>query len=109
MTDTDLTYKLQVMKSYVWDLSPKSAFEAAAGESIDSWFELHDALTDAREDLNLSQQQVAEILKVSQPAISAFENSNATATKIGTVINYAAALGLKINFSVEKVTWPKTD
>jgi transcriptional regulator with XRE-family HTH domain len=97
------------MKPNVWDLSPKSAFEAAAGESIDSWFALHDALTDAREDLGLTQQQVAEILKVSQPAISAFENSNATATQIGTVINYAASLGLKINFSVKNVRWRKSD
>jgi transcriptional regulator with XRE-family HTH domain len=97
------------MKPNLWDLSPGNAFDAAAGDSIESWFDLHNALTDKREELELTQQQVADILRVSQPAISAFENSNATATKIGTVINYAAALGLKINFSVEKVSWKETD
>ena len=102
-------YKLQVKKPHVWDLSPKNPFDSAAGDSIDSWFALHDALTDAREEFNLTQQQVAEILRISQPAISAFENSNATAIQIGTAMNYAAALGLKINFSVEKVSWSQSD
>jgi predicted XRE-type DNA-binding protein len=97
------------MRPHVWDLSPKNDFDAAAADSMDSWFALHDALTDTRAELELTQQQIADILKVSQPAISAFENSNATATHISTVINYAAALGLKINFSVEKVSWPKPD
>lgn len=109
MENTSLTYKLEIMKPQEWDLSPKSAFDAAAGDSIESWLDLHNALTDKREELELTQQQVAEILRVSQPAVSAFENSNATATKIGTVINYAAALGLKINFSVERVSWKETD
>jgi predicted XRE-type DNA-binding protein len=109
MENTSLTYKLEIMKPQEWDLSPKSAFDAAAGDSIESWFDLHNALTDKREELELTQQQVAEVLSVSQPAVSAFENSNATATKIGTVINYAAALGLRINFSIERVSWKETD
>jgi len=109
MENTSLTYKLEIMKPQEWDLSPKNAFDAAAGDSIESWFDLHNALTDKREELELTQQQVAEILRVSQPAVSAFENNNSLDTQLRTFINYAAALGLKISFSVEKVNWKETD
>lgn len=71
-----------------------------------SWFDLHNTLTDHRE-ANLTQQQVADKLEITQPAVSVFENSNSLATQIGTLISYAAAVGLEIEFSVRKASYPE--
>jgi transcriptional regulator with XRE-family HTH domain len=59
--------------------------------------------------MKLTQHQVAEKLEISQPAVSAFENNNSLDTQLRTFINYAAALGLKINFSIERISWKETD
>jgi predicted XRE-type DNA-binding protein len=90
------------------DLSPKSELEFAMRQSIGDWLAFHNLLTDQRLASKLTQQEVADTLGITQPAISVFEGNNSDA-KISTLVSYAAALGLKINFSVEKVTWPKTD
>lgn len=90
------------------DLSPKSELEFAMRQSIGDWLAFHNLLTDQRLASKLTQQEVADTLGITQPAISVFEGNNSDA-KISTLVSYAAALGLKITFSVEKVTWPKTD
>lgn len=109
MNLTSCHYKLEVMSIYSLDLSPQNETEAAARASIASWFNLHNAMTDQRLAMKLTQHQVAEKLEISQPAVSAFENNNSLDTQLRTFINYAAALGLKINFSVERVSWKETD
>lgn len=96
------------MKMNPIDLSPKSELEFAMRQSIGDWLAFHNLLTDQRLASKLTQQEVADTLGITQPAISVFEGNNSDA-KISTLVSYAAALGLKINFSVEKVTWPKTD
>lgn len=108
MTSFELDYKLQFMKLNEFDTTPKSLLDCALQESIGEWLDFHNLLTDQRVASNLTQQEVADSLGITQPAISVFEGNNSDA-KISTLVSYAAALGLKINFSVEKVTWPKTD
>jgi DNA-binding XRE family transcriptional regulator len=102
-------YKLEIMKPATINLEPGNAIQAAMVESIESWGELHNALTDFRNESGVTQAQVAKDLEISQPAVSSFENENSLGVQIKTVISYAAALGLKINFSIEKVTWKETD
>lgn len=104
-----MIYKLEFMKPAKINLEPGNALQAAMMESIESWGELHNALTDFRSESGVTQAQVANDLEISQPAVSAFENENSLGVQIKTVISYAAALGLKINFSIEKVTWKETD
>ncbi len=108
MTNAQTNYKIDFMKLNPIDLSPKSQLEFAMRQSIGEWLNFHDLLTDQRLASKLTQQEVAETLGITQPAISVFEGNN-TDAKISTLISYAAALGLKINFSVEKVTWSKPD
>lgn len=108
MTSAQANYKIDFMKHNQIDLSPKSQLEFAMRQSISEWLDFHNLLTDQRLASNLTQQEVADTLGITQPAISVFEGNNSDA-KISTLVSYAAALGLKINFSVEKVTWPKTD
>ena len=108
MTNLQVNYKVDFMKMNPIDLSPKSELEFAMRQSIGDWLAFHNLLTDQRLASKLTQQEVADTLGITQPAISVFEGNNSDA-KISTLVSYAAALGLKINFSVEKVTWPKTD
>jgi predicted XRE-type DNA-binding protein len=86
------------------NLTPKTASSARMRASLQSWYGLHDALTDHRMK-NMTQQQAADRLQVTQPAVSVFENNNDDA-KISTLISYAAAVGLEIEFSVRKADYP---
>jgi DNA-binding XRE family transcriptional regulator len=104
-----MLYKLEIMKPAILNVEPSNALQAAMMESIDSWYEMHNALTDFRSESGVTQAEVAKDLEISQPAVSAFENENSLGVQLKTVISYAAALGLKINFSVEKVNWKETD
>jgi DNA-binding XRE family transcriptional regulator len=104
-----MLYKLEIMKPAILNIEPSNALQAAMMESIDSWYEMHNALTDFRSESGVTQAEVAKDLEISQPAVSAFENENSLGVQLKTVISYAAALGLKINFSVEKVNWKETD
>ena len=104
-----MLYKLEIMKPAILNVEPSNALQAAIMESIDSWYEMHNALTDFRSESGVTQAEVAKDLEISQPAVSAFENENSLGVQLKTVISYAAALGLKINFSVEKVNWKETD
>lgn len=82
---------------------PTSDLDARLQSSIRSWRELHSELVDQREQV-LTQQQVADLLEITQPAISVFENSNSLGTQIGTTISYAAALGLEVEFKIKKAS-----
>lgn len=108
MTSSKLDYKLDFMKLNEFDTAPKNLLDCALQESIGDWLAFHNLLTDQRLASKLTQQEVADTLGITQPAISVFEGNNSDA-KISTLVSYAAALGLKINFSVEKVSWPKPD
>ena len=106
MTPTISQHKLKVMKAIPVNLEPNSALAARIDKSLDSWFQLHNSLTEHREAL-CTQQEVANLLEISQPAVSVFENSNSLGTQVGTIISYAAAIGLEIEFSVRKASYPK--
>jgi transcriptional regulator with XRE-family HTH domain len=78
-------------------------FEPSAyGVNFGHWLDLHSMLLDARIELGLTQQQLADRLGVTQPAISAFEDGS-TGIKIQTILSYASALGLELQLSVKPV------
>ncbi len=104
-----MLYKLEIMKPAILNVEPGNALQAAMMESIESWGEMHNALTDFRSESGVTQAQVAKDLEISQPAVSAFENENSLGVQIKTVISYAAALGLKINFYIKRISWKETD
>jgi hypothetical protein len=106
LTPTISQHKLKVMKAIPVNLEPNSALAARIDKSLDSWFQLHNSLTEHREGL-CTQQEVANLLEISQPAVSVFENSNSLGTQVGTIISYAAAIGLEIEFSVRQASYPK--
>ena len=94
------------MKATPVNLDPQTAFAARIDASLQSWFQLHNTLTDHRE-ASCTQQSVAEILEITQPAVSVFENSNSLGTQIGTIISYAAAIGLEVEFRVKEAGYPE--
>lgn len=108
MSTSKNVYKIDFMKYHELDLSPKTRFELAAGQSFQAWFQLHDELTDYRRNNRISQQSVADEIGITQPAVSVFEGENSDA-RISSIVSYAAAMGLKINFSFETVNWPSSD
>ena len=105
MTSTISEHKLKFMKAVPLNLEPKSELAARIDASLESWFQLHNALTDHRE-ASCTQQSVADKLEITQPAVSVFEKSNGLGTQIGTIISYAAAIGLEVEFRVKKAGYP---
>lgn len=101
-----LNYNLEFMQARQVDLSPRSAKSARLRSSIGSWYDLHGDLVDARGNQRVTQQELAKRLGVTQPAVSVFENSNSLATQIETIISYAAALGMEVEFSLKKTEYP---
>lgn len=81
-------------------------FTASMLESIDAWQNFHNTLTDHRQGAGITQTAVAQTLGITQPSVSAFESNNYDA-KISTLISYAAALGLQIEFSVREANYPE--
>jgi predicted XRE-type DNA-binding protein len=98
---------LQVMNREEFSLGAKTGFEARYMASLDSFLGLHNSLTDHRESTDITQREVAQTLQISQPAVSNFEGNNSSATMISTLISYAAAVGLEIEFSVKKADHPE--
>lgn len=87
-------------------LQAKTAGEARYRASYGSYLDLRADLTEHREAVGLTQAQVASVLGISQPAISNFEGSNSSATMVSTLISYAAAIGLEIEFTIKKADCP---
>jgi predicted XRE-type DNA-binding protein len=50
-------------------------------------------LAEVRKQQRVSQQEVASRMRVAQSRVSAIENGKVTATEVGTLANYVAALG----------------
>lgn len=106
MTPAISQHKLKFMKAIPVSLEPNSALAARIDKSLSSWFQLHNALTDYRAAV-CTQQEVASLLEITQPAVSVFENSDSLGTQVGTIIGYAAAIGLEIEFSVKTASYPE--
>lgn len=92
-------------KPIEFEPEPASDLDARLQNSIRSWREVHSELVDQREEV-LTQQQVADLLEITQPAVSVFENSNSLGTQIGTIISYAAAIGLEVEFRIKDAGYP---
>lgn len=98
MTVKTENYKLPLMMEIKpEDFAPRNELEATMLASLQNFHKLQDDLLDARHSLSLSQVDVARILGMTQPAVSAFESSGSE-TKILTLITFAAAVGVEIEF-----------
>jgi DNA-binding XRE family transcriptional regulator len=102
MTMTRENYKLQVMSEEFVKVDLSELKRGLHGENYGHWLDFHAALVDTRIELGLTQQEVADRLGISQPAVSVFEDGS-TGIKVQSILNYASALGLELNLSVQKV------
>ncbi|WP_347405398.1 helix-turn-helix domain-containing protein [Micromonospora sp. WMMD980] len=50
-------------------------------------------LREMREHRRLTQQEVADLMHVSQPRVAAIEKGDVPATEVGTIDRYVSALG----------------
>lgn len=85
------------------DLAPNGDQEMALAASLESFRELQNQLFDIRIATDLTQAELAERLGCSQPMVSKIETSQ-TGIRVGTLLHYAASLGLAIKFDVEPIT-----
>lgn len=97
MTNLLSEYKLHLMNldSELAELNP--GMQSQIISSLRNFEALQDSFSRARLEQGKSQQQVADLLGITQPAVSAFESSG-SAVKIQTLILFAAAYGLELDF-----------
>lgn len=104
MTISRVEHKLELMSKFI-DITEEIANYKPTlfGVNYGHWLDFHSALVDMRIELGLTQQEVADRLGISQPAISVFEDGS-TGIKVQSILNYASALGLELELSVRKVS-----
>lgn len=103
MTVVSAQHKLEVMSKLINISAELDSFEPSPyGLNFGHWLDFHSMLLDARLELGLTQQQLADRLGVTQPAISAFEDGS-TGIKIQTILSYASALGIELQLSLKPV------
>jgi DNA-binding XRE family transcriptional regulator len=102
MTRVSDTHKLQLMTKLIDITQEVLNYEHTTfGKNYGHWLDFHSMLLDARIEQGLTQQQLADRLGISQPAVSVFEDGS-TGIKIQSILNYASALGLEVSLSVVK-------
>lgn len=92
-----------VMEIDLSELEPGTPQDKALAASLESFRELQNGLFDIRIATNLTQADLADRLGCSQPMVSKIEASQA-GIRVGTLLHYAASLGLAIKFEVEPIT-----
>jgi DNA-binding XRE family transcriptional regulator len=102
VTSTRVSHKLEFMKPKSQELDLSTLKRGLDGENYGKWLDFHALLVDTREELGLTQQQVADRLGVTQPAVSVFEDGS-TGIRIQSILNYASALGLELQLSLKPV------
>jgi DNA-binding XRE family transcriptional regulator len=79
----------------------KKQLHKVASHNAGSWIDFHASLVDLRIEKGMTQAEVAQILGISQPAVSQFEKVTSI-PHVGTVLAYALAIGAKLSFTVEQ-------
>jgi DNA-binding XRE family transcriptional regulator len=77
----------------------KQQLHKISRHNIGGWMDFHASLVDLRIEKGMTQAEVAQILGISQPAVSQFEKVTSI-PHVGTVLAYALAIGAKLNFSI---------
>ena len=102
MTITQSVHKLKVMSKFIDITAEVANYQPTIfGKNYGHWLDFHSMLLDARIEQGLTQQQLADRLGISQPAVSVFEDGS-TGIKVQSILNYASALGLEVSLSVVK-------
>ena len=91
----DILNKLLLMKSL------ETPNLALALENTAAWRDLREAMIAAREQQGLTQQQLAEVMGITQSAVSQFESLGGN-PRMTTVVAYAQALQLKLSFDATR-------
>jgi transcriptional regulator with XRE-family HTH domain len=73
-----------------------------SSQNFGSWLDLKDQLVAAREARGLTQADLAEILGITQSAVSQFERLGGN-PRIMTLMAYAQALQLRLDFGASAV------
>jgi transcriptional regulator with XRE-family HTH domain len=73
-----------------------------SSKNFGSWLDLKDQLVAAREARGLTQADLAEILGITQSAVSQFERLGGN-PRIMTLMAYAQALQIRLNFGASPV------
>lgn len=101
MTISTHPYKLKVMPKLINISAELDGYQPTTDAiNFGHWLDFHSLLLDARLEQGLTQQQLADRLGVTQPAVSAFEEGS-TGIKIQSILSYAGALGLELQLSLK--------
>ena len=92
-----------VMEIDLGELEPETPQDKALAASLEAFRELQNEMFDIRISTNLTQAELADRLGCSQPMVSKIEASQA-GIRVGTLLHYAASLGLAIKFEVVPIT-----
>lgn len=84
------------------EIEPRTPQDKALAASLEAFRELQNQLFDIRIATDLTQTQLAERIGCSQPMVSKIEASQA-GIRVGTLLHYAASLGLTVKFEVEAI------
>jgi len=82
-------------------LSPNSSESKLADALVEADMAMLDRLVEIRESLGMSQQDVGDIMGVSQPTVAQFESSGSN-PKLSTIRRYALAIGALVQHSVHR-------
>lgn len=91
-----------VMEIDLGEIEPRTPQDKALAASLEAFRELQNQLFDIRIATDLTQTQLAERIGCSQPMVSKIEASQA-GIRVGTLLHYAASLGLTVKFEVEAI------
>lgn len=92
-----------VMEIDLGELEPETPQDKALAASLEAFRELQNEMFDIRIATNLTQAELADRLGCSQPMVSKIEASQA-GIRVGTLLHYAASLGLAIKFEVVPIS-----
>ena len=92
-----------VMEIDLGELESETPQDKALAASLEAFRELQNEMFDIRIATNLTQAELADRLGCSQPMVSKIEASQA-GIRVGTLLHYAASLGLAIKFEVVPIT-----
>lgn len=80
----------------------KTTSQSLASHNVARWQDLREAMIARREELGLSQAELAKKMGITQPAVSQFESLGAN-PRIMTLLLYAQALELKLDLGAQGI------
>lgn len=73
-----------------------------ASANYGAWLDLREVLISRRRSLEMTQSELAEVMGITQSAVSQFESLGGN-PRLMTIIAYAQALNLKLSFGASEI------